>query len=61
MPLFLQPANEFDKAETWRKLKSSIGEIQNHHSNLLSYEENYRYAYNMVLFKQVRMHLSMCC
>ncbi|KAL7411333.1 ubiquitin ligase SCF complex subunit Cullin [Mrakia frigida] len=45
-------ANDFDQAETWRKLKSSIREIQNHHSNLLSYEENYRYAYNMVLFKR---------
>lgn len=37
--------------ETWTKLKHNMIEIQNHRAGSLSYEENYRYAYNMVLYK----------
>ena len=38
--------------ETWTKLSHAIREIQNHNASKLSYEEHYRYAYNMVLFKR---------
>ncbi|KAI0775190.1 Cullin-domain-containing protein [Trametes elegans] len=37
--------------ETWAKLARNIIEIQNHNAANLSYEENHRYAYNMVLYK----------
>lgn len=37
--------------ETWAKLSRNIVEIQNHNAHNLSYEENHRYAYNMVLYK----------
>ncbi|EIW72022.1 hypothetical protein TREMEDRAFT_70610 [Tremella mesenterica DSM 1558] len=37
--------------ETWIKLANAIREIQNHNASKLSFEEHYRYAYNMVLFK----------
>lgn len=37
--------------ETWAKLKHNMIEIQNHRAGNLSYEENHRYAYNMVLHK----------
>lgn len=38
--------------ETWAKLSIAIKEIQNHNASKLSFEEHYRYAYNMVLFKR---------
>nr|ODN92217.1 hypothetical protein L204_05313 [Cryptococcus depauperatus CBS 7855] len=38
--------------DTWAKLSMAITEIQNHNVSKLSFEEHYRYAYNMVLFKQ---------
>ena len=38
--------------DTWTKLSYAIKEIQNHNVSKLSYEEHYRYAYNMVLFKR---------
>ena len=38
--------------ETWNLLSNAIREIQNHNASHLSFEENYRYAYNMVLYKQ---------
>lgn len=38
--------------ETWAKLSLAIREIQNHNASKLSFEEHYRYAYNMVLFKR---------
>lgn len=41
--------------DTWTKLANAIREIQNHNASKLSFEEHYRYAYNMVLFKR------MCC
>ena len=37
--------------ETWAKLSKNIIEIQNHNAANLSFEENHRYAYNMVLYK----------
>ncbi len=37
--------------ETWAKLSRNIVEIQNHNAANLSFEENHRYAYNMVLYK----------
>ncbi|CAD6563777.1 MAG: Cullin-3 [Tremellales sp. Tagirdzhanova-0007] len=37
--------------DTWTKLSHAIREIQNHNASKLSFEEHYRYAYNMVLFK----------
>ncbi|KAL7424536.1 hypothetical protein Q5752_000220 [Cryptotrichosporon argae] len=37
--------------DTWAKLAAAIREIQNHNASKLSFEEHYRYAYNMVLFK----------
>ena len=37
--------------ETWAKLSHNIVEIQNHRAANLSFEENHRYAYNMVLYK----------
>lgn len=38
--------------DTWEKLSNAIQEIQNHNAFKLSFEELYRYAYNMVLFKR---------
>jgi cullin 3 len=40
--------------ETWRQLSHNIQEIQNHNASRLSFEENYRFAYNMVSSKQGR-------
>ncbi|KAI0689999.1 Cullin-domain-containing protein [Cytidiella melzeri] len=37
--------------DTWAKLRHNMLEIQNHRAYNLSYEENHRYAYNMVLYK----------
>lgn len=39
-------------AETWNSLRVAIREIHNHNASNLSFEENYRYAYNLVLHKQ---------
>lgn len=38
--------------DTWDRLSLAIKEIQNHNASKLSFEEHYRYAYNMVLFKR---------
>jgi cullin 3 len=38
--------------ETWDKLAYAIREIQNERAFQLSYEENYRYAYHLVLYRQ---------
>ncbi|KAH7927936.1 Cullin-domain-containing protein [Leucogyrophana mollusca] len=38
--------------ETWSKLQANIREIHNHNASSLSFEENHRFAYNMVLYKQ---------
>ena len=37
--------------ETWSKLSVNIKEILNHRADKLSFEENYRFSYNLVLFK----------
>ncbi|OBZ72292.1 Cullin-3B [Grifola frondosa] len=37
--------------ETWVILSRNIVEIQNHNAANLSFEENHRFAYNMVLYK----------
>ncbi|KAH7913225.1 Cullin [Hygrophoropsis aurantiaca] len=41
--------------ETWSKLQENIREIHNHNASSLSFEENHRFAYNMVLYKQGSM------
>ena len=46
-----QHGPEFSIDETWAKLSRNIVEIQNHNAANLSYEENHRFAYNMVLYK----------
>ncbi|KAG2017666.1 ubiquitin ligase SCF complex subunit Cullin [Coprinopsis cinerea AmutBmut pab1-1] len=43
---------EFSAEKTWNALSQNIREIQNHNAASLSFEENYRYAYNMVLYKE---------
>ncbi|KAF8309915.1 Cullin-domain-containing protein [Clavulina sp. PMI_390] len=45
-------APESRNQETWRQLAENIQEIQNHNAFKLSFEENYRFAYNMVSTKQ---------
>ncbi|KAF8340363.1 Cullin-domain-containing protein [Cantharellus anzutake] len=40
------------KLDTWTLLSGAIREILNGNASHLSFEENYRYAYNMVLHKQ---------
>lgn len=42
----------------WERLAAGIKEIQNHNASSLSYEEHYRYAYNMVLYKSMSMATS---
>src|SRR5258707_12326407 len=37
--------------ETWLRLSANIREIHNQNTSKLSFEENHRYAYNMVLYK----------
>lgn len=41
-------------AETWTAFSKAIREIHNHNASNLSFEENYRFAYNLVLHKQGR-------
>jgi cullin 3 len=38
--------------ESWQKLAHAIKEIQKHNASKLSFEESYRYSYNMVLYKR---------
>ncbi|KAF8149979.1 Cullin [Crassisporium funariophilum] len=42
---------EFSPEKTWADLSKNIREIQNHNASNLSFEENHRFAYNMVLYK----------
>ncbi|KAF9477929.1 Cullin-domain-containing protein [Pholiota conissans] len=42
---------DFSLSKTWEDLSKNIREIQNHNASNLSFEENHRYAYNMVLYK----------
>lgn len=37
--------------DTWAKLTHNIREIQYHRAHTLSFEENYRFAYQMVIMK----------
>ncbi|KAF8135043.1 Cullin-domain-containing protein [Boletus edulis] len=46
---------EVSAEETWSRLSKNIREIHNHNASKLSFEENYRYAYNMVLYKSGSM------
>ncbi|WVQ94930.1 hypothetical protein IAU59_002016 [Kwoniella sp. CBS 9459] len=46
-----RPTADTPIKDTWAKLANAIREIQNHNASKLSYEEHYRYAYNMVLYK----------
>ncbi|KAI5122284.1 hypothetical protein M0805_002364 [Coniferiporia weirii] len=39
-------------SDTWTALCKAIREIHNHNASSLSFEENYRFAYNLVLHKQ---------
>ncbi|KAJ7227159.1 Cullin-domain-containing protein [Mycena pura] len=41
--------------QTWADLANNIREIQNHNAMNLSFEENHRFAYNMVLHKHGEM------
>ncbi|KAG1747209.1 Cullin [Suillus paluster] len=43
--------SEVSLDETWSRLSTNIREIYNQNASNLSFEENYRYAYNMVLYK----------
>lgn len=43
--------SEMTLDETWTRLSANIREIHNQNASNLSFEENYRYAYNMVLYK----------
>ncbi|KAG9051559.1 Cullin-3 [Tulasnella sp. UAMH 9824] len=45
-------APESESSEQWKILQHSIREIFNHNARSLSFEENYRHAYNMCLQKQ---------
>lgn len=58
--------------DMWLRLRHAISQIQNHNISKLSYEEHYRYAYNLVLYqqgdmlyhgvkKQVQEHLDKLC
>ncbi|KIJ62793.1 hypothetical protein HYDPIDRAFT_41506 [Hydnomerulius pinastri MD-312] len=47
--------SEVSPEETWSRLSKNIREIHNHNASTLSFEENYRYAYNMVLYKSGSM------
>ncbi|WVR09639.1 hypothetical protein IAU60_006712 [Kwoniella sp. DSM 27419] len=47
-----RPTSEMPMKDTWARLANAIREIQNHNASKLSYEEHYRYGYNMVLYKQ---------
>ncbi|KAF8638268.1 hypothetical protein AX17_002290 [Amanita inopinata Kibby_2008] len=44
-------APEFSAEETWAQLSNNIREIQNHNARYLSFEENHRFGYNMVLYR----------
>lgn len=41
--------------DTWSKLSTNIREIHRHNASNLSFEENHRFAYNMVLHRNGEM------
>jgi cullin 3 len=45
----------FSAEKTWATLANNIREIHNRDASNLSFEENYRFAYNMVLHKEGKM------
>lgn len=49
--LMVQRGPEFSSDETWSKLSANIREIHKHNASNLSFEENHRFAYNMVLHR----------
>ncbi|KAG9015626.1 Cullin-3 [Tulasnella sp. 427] len=48
----IEEGPESEPSEQWKILQNSIREIFNHNARSLSFEENYRHAYNMCLQKQ---------
>ncbi|KAF8632266.1 hypothetical protein AX15_002011 [Amanita polypyramis BW_CC] len=46
-----KPAPEFNAEDTWGQLSRNIWEIQNHNARNLSFEENHRFGYNLVLYR----------
>ena len=48
----MQAGLELPIQEMWQRLAKAVHEIHNHNSSTLSYEENYRYAYNFVLVSE---------
>jgi hypothetical protein len=49
--LLSQLGPEFDVNSTWPTLSRNIREIQRNNAHNLSFEENHRFGYNMVLYK----------
>ena len=49
---FDQHGSDISITDIWASLSNAIGEIHKHNASALSFEENYRYAYNLVLHKQ---------
>ncbi|PWY97688.1 Cullin-domain-containing protein [Testicularia cyperi] len=47
-----KPGLEISVEDMWHRLAHAIAQIQNHNISKLSYEEHYRYAYNLVLYQQ---------
>lgn len=52
MHVRLQHGPDTSMTETWTALSKAIREIHNDNASNLSFEENYRFAYNLVLHKQ---------
>ena len=46
---------ELSPDEMWSRLSNAISQIQNHNVSTLSYEEHYRYAYNMILVSSAQL------
>lgn len=52
MVRFRQHGPDTSLSDTWASLSKAIQEIHAHNASNLSFEENYRFAYNLVLHKQ---------
>lgn len=50
-----EPWSRAQASATWRSLKQAIEQIQHHNSGTLSFEELYRNAYNLTLYKYGEM------
>lgn len=55
LPDIVQHGPEFSAEKTWLQLSQNICEIQKQNASNLSFEENHRFAYNMVLNKEGEM------